>query len=49
MGFCHKSLRAIAPLHNRLFEKKTNQEREQNLEEGGKKKMKESKQKGKKH
>jgi hypothetical protein len=23
MGFCHKSLRAIAPSHNRLFEKKT--------------------------
>jgi hypothetical protein len=22
MGFCHKPLRAIAPLHNRLFGKK---------------------------
>jgi hypothetical protein len=38
MGFCHTSLRAIAPSHNRLFEKKTRSEKRAESRRGGKKK-----------
>jgi hypothetical protein len=36
MGFCHKSLRANAPLHNRLFEKKTRSGKRAESRRGGK-------------